>query len=61
MSFYCSASWMMIIIEYILEYIALFDFLTDLQITAELIQSSNTMWAALTVNAMIAPLLVSSI
>lgn len=49
------------VIGYLLEYIALFDFLTDINVTRQLIFSKNTMWAAITVNAMIAPFLASSI
>lgn len=52
---------LMKVIEYLLELVALLDFLTDLKITVLLIESRNTMWAALTVNAMIAPLLVCSV
>lgn len=46
--------------EYILEYIALFDLITDAIITYNVIQTPNTMWASITVCAMAAPQLVSS-
>ena len=48
----------MLVIEYGLEYIALFDFITDLIIAVELVYSKNTMWASITINAMIAPVIV---
>ena len=48
----------MILIEYGLEYIALFDFITDLIIAIELVYSKHAMWAAFTINAMIAPVIV---
>ena len=51
----------MTIIEYLLEYVALFDFVSDLIVVSLLMQSKNTLWAAQLVIAMIAPLLVCSI
>ena len=44
-----------------LEYIALFDFVTDLVVTVQLFLSRNSGWAVATVLAMFAPLYVSSI
>ena len=49
------------LLEYVLEYIALFDFITDIIITYQLVLSRNTMWAGITVNSMIAPFLATSI
>ena len=49
------------LIEYLLEYIALFDFITDIIVTVQLFGSKNAGWAVVTVIAMFAPLLVSSI
>ena len=49
------------VIEYLLEYIALFDFVTDLVVTVQLFLSRNSGWAVTTVLAMFAPLYVSSI
>ena len=51
----------MTLIEFLLEYIALFDFVTDIIVTIQLLYSKYTGWAILTVNAMFAPLYVSSI
>ena len=51
----------MVLIEYLLEYVALFDFVSDLLVVSILLNSRNTMWAAQLVLAMIAPLLVCSI
>jgi hypothetical protein len=48
-------------IEFLLEYIALFDFVTDIIITIQLLTSKNTGWAIMTVSSMLAPLYVSSI
>ena len=49
------------ILEYLIEYISLIDFGTDIYVAYKLITSKNTMWAAITVNAMIAPFLASSV
>lgn len=46
--------------EYLLEYISFFDFVTDLVITAQLMNTNNTLWAAITFCAMAAPHLVTS-
>lgn len=51
----------MILIEYLLEYVAVFDFVSDLLVVILLIKSKNTLWAAQLVLAMVAPLLVCSI
>ena len=52
---------LIVLIEYLLEYIALFDFITDLIVTVQLFNSKNSGWAVATMLAMFAPLLVSSI
>ena len=49
-----------VINEYLLEYISLLDFISDIYITYKLIISKNTFWASVTVCAMVAPQLVSS-
>ena len=51
----------MVLVEFLLEYIALFDFITDLIVSLQLFTSRYTGWAILTVGAMFAPLYVSSI
>ena len=51
---------MFVVNEYLLEYISFFDFITDLIITAQLMGTNNTLWAAITVCAMAAPHLVAS-
>ena len=55
---YCD---LIVLIENLLEYIALFDFITDVVVTVQLFESANSGWAVATVIAMVAPLLVSSI
>ena len=52
---------LIILIEFLLEYIALFDFVTDLIITIQLVLSPNTGWAIMTICAMFAPLYASTI
>ena len=52
---------LMVLIEFLLEYIALFDFITDLIVSLQLFTSKYTGWAILTINAMFAPLYVSTI
>ena len=49
------------VIEYLLEYIALFDFVTDLMVTLQLFSTPNPGWAIATTVAMVAPLLVTSV
>lgn len=49
------------LIELLLEYIALVDFIFDLIITYQLIYSKNAGWAVSTVLSMLAPFLVSSV
>lgn len=48
-------------LEYALEFMALFDFVTDMIITARLIRSPFTGWASVTVVAIAAPMLASMI
>ena len=47
------------LIEYLLEYIAMFDFATDGVVMVQLFLSSNPGWAIVTTMAMFAPLLVT--
>lgn len=51
----------MVAIEFLLEYIALFDFITDIIVAIQLLFSPFTGWAILTINAMFAPLYVSTV
>ena len=52
---------LIMVIEYLLEYIALFDFITDMIVTVQLFYTKNSGWAVTTTIAMVAPLLVSLI
>jgi hypothetical protein len=56
-----NTSGFMRVVEFLLEYIALFDFITDVIVTIQLFTSKNTGWALMTVGSMLAPLYVSSI